>query len=179
MEKTCCFIGHRNVKETPELRENLQRIIENLILKQGVVRFLFGSKSRFDDLCLAVVSQLKEKYHDISRVYVRAEYPVVDKLYENYLLESYEETYMPKGIENAGEACYVERNEKMIDVSDFCVFYYDPYYQPARRKKSKRDLSDYQPKSGTRLAFEYAQQRKRSGKEIQVINVYEETYENK
>ena len=44
----------------------------------------------------------------------------------------------------------------MIDNSDYCIFYYDENYKPPMRKKSKRDLFEYQPKSGTKLAYEYA-----------------------
>lgn len=35
-----------------------------------------------------------------------------------------------------------------------------------------------QPKSGTQLAFDYAYQRKRGGKDITIINVYDEDDEN-
>ena len=73
---------------------------------------------------------------------------------------------MPDGVENAGVASYVERNQAMINSSDICVFYYDENYLPARRKQSRHALSDYQPKSGTKIAFEYAVKK---GK--QIINV--------
>ena len=53
----------------------------------------------------------------------------------------------------------------MIDDSDICVVYYDENYLPLRRKNSPRDISDYQPKSGTRIAYEYAIK-----KEKRVIN---------
>ena len=69
-------------------------------------------------------------------------------------------------MENAGKASYVERNQEMINKSDFCVVYYDENYAPPRRRNSRRDLTDYQPKSGTRLAYDYAVKK---GKEI--INV--------
>ena len=52
----------------------------------------------------------------------------------------------------------------MIDGSDYCVFYYDENYKPPRRKYSKRSVGDYQPKSGTKVAFDYANQRKNGGK---------------
>lgn len=57
---------------------------------------------------------------------------------------------------SSGRGSYVERNQAMIDDSDICVFYYDENYLPLRRKNSPRDISDYQPKSGTRIAYEYA-----------------------
>ena len=54
----------------------------------------------------------------------------------------------------------------MIDDSDFCVFYYNEKYQPQRRKESKRSIRTYQPKSGTKIAYDYA---KRKNKKI--INI--------
>ena len=89
-----------------------------------------------------------------------------------------EEEVEHKNKYTAGKAQYVERNQAMINDSDFCVFYFNPYYQPPRRKYSKRSVGDYQPKSGTQLAFDYANQRKRGGKDLRIINVYEEENEN-
>ena len=59
-------------------------------------------------------------------------------------------------MENAGKASYVERTQEMIKKSDFCIMYYDKNYTPPRRRNSKRDLTDYQPKSGTKIAYDYA-----------------------
>jgi hypothetical protein len=86
---------------------------------------------------------------------------------------------MPERIENAGIARYVERNQEMINASGYCIFYYDKNYKPPRRKYCKRSVGDYQPKSGTKVAFEYAHQRKRGGKEITIINLYEAKDEKK
>ena len=72
---------------------------------------------------------------------------------------------------SAGKASYVERNQDMINASDYCVFYYNPQYLPPKRRYSKRDISEYQPKSGTQLAFDYANQRKRGGKIVEILNV--------
>ncbi len=76
--------------------------------------------------------------------------------YEDSLLKHYEDTYFPEHIENAGRASYIERNQEMINKSDFCIVYYDENYAPPRRRNSRRDLTDYQPKSGTKVALEYA-----------------------
>ena len=73
---------------------------------------------------------------------------------------------------SAGKASYVERNQDMINASNYCVFYYDENYKPPRRKYSKRSVGDYKPKSGTKVAFDYSNQRKRGGKEITIINLY-------
>lgn len=52
----CCIFGHRKINETQELRERLSAVIEELMVGQGVDTFLFGSKSRFNDLCYEIVS---------------------------------------------------------------------------------------------------------------------------
>ena len=75
--------------------------------------------------------------------------------------KDYSGAMMPDRLWSAGAARYVERNQEMINASDYCIFYYDENYQPPRRKYSKRSVGDYQPKSGTRIAYEYAVQQKK------------------
>ena len=67
----------------------------------------------------------------------------------------------------SGRAAYVERNYAMIDQSDYCLFYYNENYLPPKRKWARRDLFVYQPKSGTALAYKYAQQKKKN-----IVNFY-------
>ena len=148
-ENTCCFIGHRTINETEELKERLCEIIEKLIVDENVDTFLFGSKSRFNSLCLELVTELREKYPHIKRIYVRAEYPYISEHYKNYLLESYEDTYYPNKIIGAGKATYVERNCEMINNSRFCIVYYDELHMPTKRK------------SGTEIALGYAVKHKK------------------
>ena len=155
-EKACCFFGHRKIDKTPELIDRLTKEIEVLITEKDVGIFYFGSKSQFDDLCHKVVTELKEKYPHIKRVYVRSAYQHIPDWYADSLLQHYEDTYFPEHIEKAGRASYVERNQEMINKSDFCVVYYDENYAPPRRRNSRRDLTDYQPKSGTKVALDYA-----------------------
>lgn len=167
-KKVCCFFGHRKISDADSLKIKVYETMENLILHNGVDTFLMGSKSEFDRLCRKVVSELKEKYTYIKRIYIRAEYPDINEDYENYLLESCEETYYPERARNAGKAVYVERNCEMIDKSDYCIAYFKDSYLPPRRKNSGRDLFDYQPKSGTGIAYKYAVQKKRT-----IINLAE------
>ena len=101
-KKSCCFFGHRKIKESDELKSRLSKTIEELIVNHSVKNFLFGSRSEFDELCYKVATELKEKYNNIQRVYVRAEYPYVTDCYKKYLLEMYEDTYYPEKIKNAG-----------------------------------------------------------------------------
>ena len=160
-KKTCCFFGHRKIAGADELKERLYNIIEELITYNNVSVFLFGSRSDFDKLCLAVVTELKYKYPYIRRVYVREEFQYINDDYKAYLLKSYDDTYYPERISGSGRAAYVERNYIMIDSSDICVVYYNEDYQPPQRKNSRHDISPYQPKSGTRIAYEYAQKKKK------------------
>lgn len=164
--KTCCFFGHRKISETNNLKTKLYEVIENLILYDDVNIFLFGSKSQFDTLCREIVSDLKQKHTHIKRIYVRAEYPDINDEYEKYLLEDFEETYYPPKIRNAGKAVYIERNCEMIDKSDICVVYFKNAYLPPKRKNSKNNLFDYQPTSGTSLAYQYAVRKKKK-----IINI--------
>ena len=139
---TACFIGHRTINENEKLKSKLNKIIEKLIVDENVDTFLFGSKSRFNSLCLELVTKIKEKYPHIKRIYVRAEYPDINEQYTNYLLESYEDTYYPEKILNSGRAAYVERNYEMIDKSHYCIVYYDEANAPTTRK------------SGTKIALD-------------------------
>ena len=163
--RRCCFVGHRKIEQTAELEARLYSEIEKLIVA-GVDTFYFGSKSEFDRFCYVVVSILKEKYPHIKRIYVRAEYSDINEDYTDYLLESYEDTYYPNKIRNSGKAAYVERNQHMINLCGHCIVYYIEGYLPPRRRNSRRDLTDYQPKSGTKIAYDYAVQKKKN-----VINV--------
>lgn len=123
--KTACFLGDRGIKITPQLRKEIQSTTERLIIQEGVRIFLFGDKSPFNDLCVETVTGFKENYPDLKRVYVRADYPVITKLYEEYILETYDETYMPEGLTEASLKRYAERNEKMIEESDFAIVYHN------------------------------------------------------
>jgi len=155
INNTCCFLGHRDISETEELKVKIINIINKLITEEQVNTFLFGSKSRFNSLCLEIVTKIKEKHPHIKRIYVRAEYPYISEHYKNYLLKNYEDTYYPKKIINSGKASYVERNYEMINNSKYCIVYYDESAAPSNRK------------SGTKIALEYAMKHYKK-----IINVF-------
>ena len=144
MGNTCCFIGHRTINETHALRTKLTETIEKLIADRQVDTFLFGSRGRFNSLCLELVTDLRGKYPHIRRIYVRAEFPVISDDYRAYLLRSYEDTDYPQRIMGAGRAVYVERNCEMINKSKYCIVCYDESHAPTTRK------------SGTKIALDYA-----------------------
>ncbi len=57
--------------------------------------------------------------------------------------------------------------ENLILSENVTVFYYDENYLPPRRKNSNRDVLDYQPKSGTKLAYDYAKLKRKH-----IINLF-------
>ena len=184
-EKRCCFIGHRTIEQTDELLALLTDTIRRLILEEGVCYFLFGSRSAFDDLCHRIVTEFQQEFPNIVRVAYtrRSEYAVkaeekvkMERTWASVLktevkLKDYDAEVRSDRVFSAGKASFVERNQEMIDDSDFCVFYYNESYLPPRRKRSNRDLSSYQPKSGTRLAYEYAVQKSKKTDKV-VINTF-------
>ena len=143
-KSACCFIGHKKINNTEDLKIRLWNLIEDLILNKNVTTFLFGSNSGFNDLCEKTLIEVKEKYPHIKRVYVRSSYPYIEKAYEKYLLQFCDETYLPEKIVNAHGSVYVQRNYEMIDKSDFCIFYFNEKEAPTTRK------------SGTKVALDYA-----------------------
>ena len=148
---TCCFFGHRTINETEELKSKLKEIIEKLIIEKQVDTFLFGSKSRFNSLSLELVTEIKERYPHIKRVYVRAEYPHISEDYKEYLLQNYEDTYYPKCVLGSGKAAYIKRNYEMINKSRFCIVYYNKHHSPATRKSGTKIALDYATKKGKKI----------------------------
>lgn len=173
--KTCSFFGHRKIEISEELKQKVKEIIEDLIVNHNVLTFLFGSRSDFDHLCHVIVTELKERFLNIKRISYtcRSEFCILEnekqkweKIYSYFekkevCILGFEEEVEHKTKYTSGKASYVERNHAMINDSDYCVFFYDEKYNPPKRKKSKKDLFEYQPKSGTKLAYNYAKQKRK------------------
>lgn len=66
--KSCSFFGHRDTPQTEELKQKVREAVERLIIEEGVDTFLFGSRSKFDELCHIVVTELQEMYPHIRRI---------------------------------------------------------------------------------------------------------------
>lgn len=96
--------------------------------------FLFGSKSRFNSLCWELVTEIKEIYPHLKRIYVRAEFPIIDNDYKAYLLNFYEDTYYPEMLLGTGRSVYIHRNCEIIDRSQYCILYYNKAHAPTTRK---------------------------------------------
>ena len=168
----CCFIGHRKIKMTDEMKEKLKNFIEYLIVELKVSVFLFGSVSQFDDLCHEIVTNLKEKYPHIERVVypcrsegytLETEKAQRERVFSNFFktevkILGVERAVYFKNVYTAGKASYIERNYAMIDDSDYCVFFYDEDYQVKVDVFSNNVLSS---KSGTKIAYDYAVKKKK------------------
>ena len=177
--KTCSFFGHRKIEIDDALKQQLTTCVENLILSHNVQTFLFGSKSNFNDLCHSVVSQLKQKYPYLKRVRYTCKNETctleIDRekqeqvfsalLKKQVHLLGFEEEFEHKTKYQAGKASYVERNQAIINDSDYCVFYYDENYLPPINTTSRFPLTTL-AKSGTMLAYKYATRKKK-----QIINL--------
>lgn len=166
--KSCCFIGHRDIPDYEKYEEILTEIVTDLIVNKGVSIFFLGSKSDFNDLANSVVSKLKNKYSHIIKVLVRANYEYISDYYKSFLLEHYDDTIFPSRISNAGKLLYVERNQAMIDASDYCVFFYNRDYSPLNNKPSGHYVDKKKKNSGTKIAYNYA-----ISKHKEVINIFD------
>ena len=137
--KSCSFFGHRDTPQTEELKQKVRETVERLIVEEGVDTFLFGSRSKFDELCHIVVTDLQKMYPNIRRVaylckhenacLVGAGTSLTHQIEEitgrkERVLE-YEEIKKSDRVNSAGRDCYVERNYWMIDESDFAIFHLD------------------------------------------------------
>ena len=171
----CSFFGHRDTRLTDYQCEKLKSVVEDLIVYHNVKIFLFGSRSNFDFICHNIVTNLKEKYPFIIRkcytcmsetCILESERGYWEEICGNFRKEDVtlfgvEEEVEHKTKYTAGKASYVERNQAMINDSDYCVFYYDENYQPKMRKHSNRSIGYYQPKSGTKLAYNFSKQKRK------------------
>ncbi len=170
---SCCFIGHRKIRDKESVFVAVKKTVEGLILEKGVKTFRFGSKSEFDDICHLAVTELKEKYPDIVRINYpcKSEYAVKPNekadlqtrlsrlLKKDIRLKDYESSKISNRTINAGKASYVERNQDMMDDSDYCVFFYMQEYELPKGGKSSGQ-------SGTKLAYDYALRKKKT-----VVNI--------
>ena len=173
--KSCSFLGHRKVNLSNEQISNLKKLIEDLIINQNVTNFLFGSRSEFISICYDIVTELKSKYNYLIRKYYTCthekcvfeyEKAKIEKAYlavvkEKLHLRAMEEEVNFSKKYTAGKLSYVERNEAIIDDSDYCIFYYNKDYKPQSTYKYASITS------GTKLSYEYAIKKKK-----RIINVF-------
>ena len=136
---TCCFIGHRKILKTENLKINLKQIVESLIIYNKVTNFIFGSKSEFNDFAWEIIKELQIKYPFIKIIaydcpnelsFQKTEKDKNISFYkimnlDNYCIQDYDIVIQSTKSLNAGKSKYIARNFEMIDTSQYCIFYYD------------------------------------------------------
>ena len=114
----------------------MREAVERLIVEEGVDTFFFGSRSKFDELCHIVVTELKEKYPYIQRIAylckhesgclvgegAKMKQQIKQLTGRDVYVSEYEDIRKSDRVNSAGRASYVERNQWMIKDSIFCIF---------------------------------------------------------
>ncbi|MEG1499554.1 MAG: hypothetical protein RR400_00570 [Clostridia bacterium] len=67
--KVCSVFGHRKIELTNKLKENMGKLLIDLIKNKKVGIFYFGGFGEFDDLCWQIVTNLKVIYPYLRRIY--------------------------------------------------------------------------------------------------------------
>ena len=157
--KTCSFFGHRDTEQTEELKQKVGETVERLIVEEGVDTFLFGSRSKFDELCHMVVTELQEKYPHIRRIAylckheagclvgegAKMKQKIKQLTGRDAYVSEYEEIKKSDRVNSAGRASYVEQNQLMIDESDVVVLY---LIENKNRLSGVKTASEYAKKKG-------------------------------
>ena len=122
--KICAVFGHRQIDCANEIKVKLVDVIKRLI-KDGVDTFYFGGLGQFDELCHSVVSELKEQYCNVKRVFcLYDERHVRESKRPKWLKDDdFEEfVFLPLKFAWWYKKIYY-RNCAMIDDSDVALFY--------------------------------------------------------
>lgn len=123
--KSCSCFGHSKIEITKEFEENLKSTFERLITKENVKYFYFGGFGMFDDLCHTIITELKNKYPDIYRIFCLSDprHQRLNKRPKWIKDEDYEAiVYLDLSFDYWYTRIYF-RNCEMINKSDFVVFY--------------------------------------------------------
>lgn len=128
--KSVCFTGHRNVKGTAELKKNLFEQLVKLI-DEGADVFYAGGAIGWDMLCERVIIELRKKYPHIKLHLIlpcsaeeqTAKWNESDKMEFMELLSAADMVEVCSG--NYYDGCMKVRNQRLVDLSDVCVCYYN------------------------------------------------------
>ena len=126
---SCCFFGKIGTEITDELLDRIYFFINDLIIK-GYNKFIFGTRTDFDKICLAVVNELKTIYKNIDIVAY-----VING--EGYILERDRDIFAKIYKCDKCIICTVDKeieikinnpfnkNVAIINNSDLCIFYFN------------------------------------------------------
>ena len=148
--KSCFFMGHREADE--RLLPRLELVIDRLITGENVRYFYVGGYGGFDRIAAAAAKRAKQKYPDITLMYVLPYHPAERP---TEAPDGFDGTYHPEGLENTPRRYSIVRtNQIMVDTCDWLVCY-------VRHGASN-----------SRNLLEYARRREGKGL-IQIINIAE------
>lgn len=129
MNKNVCFTGHRNVKETGELKNALIKQLVKLI-DEGATEFYAGGAVGWDMLCESVVIDLRERFPHI-KLHLILPCPAeeqTEKCSEGYKAEFKRLLLAADAVEICSEhyfdGCMKLRNQRLVNLADVCVCYY-------------------------------------------------------
>ena len=123
--RSCSFFGHSEIEITEKLKLDLKNFIENLIVKENCSVFYFGGFGMFDDLCHKIVSDLKQEFPHIKRIFCLS-----DPRHQSILKrpswlknEDYEEfVYLELSFDYWYTRIYY-RNCEIVNISDYVITY--------------------------------------------------------
>lgn len=129
--KSCCFTGHRALCYTEKLEHSLRETILYLI-KEGVTDFYAGGAIGWDTLCAETVIDIRDNGHpDIHLNLIlpckesdqTAKWDSEAKRKFREVLKAADNVQILS--ENYHRDCMKNRNQRMVDHSDWCVCYFD------------------------------------------------------
>ena len=172
MNKKIAIFGHRKVDEADKhIIKDVNNLFENFVINDDT-QFLFGSNSEFNDICYDIVTELKGKYNNIERIGYLCATEIAFTKEEAINYQKYINKSISKGkhikiydqiqqLDFDSKNLYIDRNKKMIEDADICIFYYsEKNINPTNKFGNKTN-------SGTKIALEYA---KSKCKEIIILN---------
>ena len=151
---TVAFIGESNFKWTAATTRKFNRKITKMVEKTGARTFLFTHQGNFDFLCWIIVTKLRSRFRDITRVYVRINDEEADPYNSTALM--FDKTFLLTEARDAGIRAEFVRNDMMVDTCDLLVTYFQ-----TKKLKTPRIKGDEE------TAAEKAQKMKK-----QVLNLY-------
>lgn len=120
IDMACCtFFGHRDCPAV--IKDELRKIMVELIEKNNVDLFYVGNEGGFDRMVRSVLRELESAYPQIQYAVVLAYMPPKkNELYE----QDYSDTIFPEGIETVLKRFAISwRNKWLLKQSDFVVTY--------------------------------------------------------
>ena len=128
--KKICFTGHRNVRTTHDLETRLENTLCMLIEKHGASDFYAGGALGWDTLCAQTVLKLKQNHpiclHLVlpcSEAEQTARWSTAQKdTFRNIMSAADSVEYVS---ENYFDGCMKLRNQRLVELADICVCYYD------------------------------------------------------